>query len=86
VYTVMNGIFDIHMKKFSSSLFFYHDNCHSDHLFVYLMCRGNIDIDCGDTIDTNRVARVGRKTNDALIIVNGKLQDISYPLPRYDSD
>ena len=54
------------MKKFSS-LFFYHDkNCHSDHLFDYLTLRGDIDIDCGDTIDTNVVATVDRNTNDAL--------------------
>ena len=65
----MNGIFD--MKKFSS-LFFYHDkNCHSDHLFVSLTFRGDIDIDCGDTIDTNIVATVDRNTNDALVVVNG---------------
>ncbi len=61
------------MKKFSS-LFFYHDkNCHSDHLFVYLTFSGDIDIDCGDTIDTNKVATVERNTNDALVIVDGKL-------------
>ena len=51
---------------------------------VYLTCRGNIDIDCGDTIDTNRVATVDRNTNDALVVVDGKLQDVSYPCPRYD--
>jgi hypothetical protein len=76
----MNGIFD--MKKFSS-LFFYHDkNCHSDHLLIYLTFRGDIDIDCGDTIDTNIVTRVDGNTNDALFIVDGKLQDVSYPLTR----
>jgi hypothetical protein len=52
----MNGIFD---KKKFSSLFFYHDkNCHSDHLFVYLTIRGDIDIDYGDTLDCDKVARV----------------------------
>ena len=72
------------MKKFSS-LFFYHDkNCHSDHLFVYLTMDVDIDIDCGDTIDTNVVATVDRKTIDALVVVNGKLQDVLYPCPRYD--
>ena len=73
------------MKKFSS-LFFYHDkNCqNSDHLFDYLTFRGDIDIDCGDTIDTNVVATVNRNTNDSLVVVNGKLQDVSYPCPRYD--
>ena len=55
----------------------------SDHLFVYLTIRCDIDIDCGDTIDTNVVARVGVNTNDALVVVNGKLQDVMYPCPRY---
>jgi hypothetical protein len=72
----MNGIFD--MKKFSS-LFFYHDKKIILIFCVYLTCRGNIDIDCGDTIDTNRVATVDRNTNDALVVVDGKLQDVSYP-------
>jgi hypothetical protein len=78
----MNGIFD--MKKFSS-LYFYHDkNCHSHHLFVSLTLREDINIDCGDTIDTNVVARVDGNTNNALFVVDGKLQDASYPCPRYD--
>ncbi len=70
----MNGIFDL--KKFSSLIFYHDKNCHSDHLFVYLTCRGNIDIDCGDTIDTNVDATVEINTNDALVIVDGKLQDV----------
>jgi hypothetical protein len=58
-----------------SSLFFTHDkNCHFDHLFVYLTLREDINIDCGDTIDTNKVATVDRNPNDALVVVDGKLQ------------
>ena len=71
------------VKKFSS-LFFYHDKNHSGYMFDYLTFRGDIDIDCGDTKDTNVVATVDRKTIDALVVVNGKLQDVSYPCPRYD--
>ena len=45
-------------------------------MFVYLTLRGDIDIDCGDTIDTNEVARVDGNTNDALFVIDGKLQDV----------
>ena len=53
-------------------------------MFDYLTLIGDIDIDCSDTIDTNVVATVDRKTNDALVVVNGKLQDVLYPCQRYD--
>ena len=32
---------------------------------------------CGDTIDHDKVATVVGNTNDALVIVDGKLQDVS---------
>ena len=32
----------------------------------------------GDTIDTNKVATVDRNTNAALVVVDDKLQDVSY--------
>jgi hypothetical protein len=69
----MNGIFD--MKKFQIfvSLFYHDKNCHSDHLFISLTLREDINIDCSDTIDTNEVARVDGNTNDALVVVDGKL-------------
>ena len=72
------------MKKFSFLIFYHDKNCHSDHLFDYLTLRGDIDINYCDNIDTNVVATVDRNTNDALVVVNGKLQDVSYPCPRYD--
>ncbi len=45
------------------------EDCHSDHLFVYLTFIEDIAINCGDTIDTIKVARVNRNTNDALVVV-----------------
>ena len=39
---------------------------------------------CGDTKDCDKVIAVSRNTNDALVVVDGKLQDVSYPCPRYD--
>jgi hypothetical protein len=53
-------------------------------LFVSLTLIEDINIDCGDTIDTNVVAKIDGNTNDALFVVDGKLQDVSYPCPRYD--
>ena len=35
----------------------------------------------GDTINNDKVAAVGRNTNAAFVVVNGKLQDVSYPMP-----
>jgi len=76
VYLYLNliGILIFDMRKFSSLCFYHDKNCHSDHLFISLALREDIDIDCGDTIDTNIVATVDGNTNDALVVVDGKLQ------------
>ena len=39
---------------------------------------------CVDTINNDIVATVDKNTNDALVVVDDKLQDVSYPCPRYD--
>ena len=68
----------------ASNLSIYTTNCHSDHLFEYLTLTYSIESVCGDTIDNDIVATVGRNTNDAKFVVDDKLQDVSYPCPRYD--
>jgi len=58
-------------------LSFFHDkNWYSDHLFDCLTIDVDIDIDCGDTIDSNIVATTRGNTNDAISNVDGKLQEM----------
>ena len=51
------------------------------HLNTYITLREYSENMYGDTINNDKVAAVGRNTNAAFVVVNGKLQDVSYPMP-----